>query len=96
VSLALALAGAACSTAAPSSGGRRDAGVDAGTDVVPGSFATVPGTSFCAASGRLQGGGFSGSFCLAPVEVGAADVSASAEYTWQAGPVYVIEPSPLP
>ena len=48
-------------------------------------------TEFCAAAGRIEGGGYQGVVCLAPVDPIAHDMSGGG-YTLQPGPIRFVLP----
>ena len=62
-----------------------DTGPDSGTSEV-----LVPGSAWCAAGGTVTGGGYTGTFCLAPVDLAAGTVATGGGYTWQPGPVVLL------
>ena len=62
-----------------------DTGPDTGTSEV-----LVPGSAWCAAGGSVSGGGYTGTFCLAPVDLAAGTVATGGGYTWQPGPVVLL------
>jgi hypothetical protein len=62
-----------------------DSGVDTATSDV-----LVPGSAWCAAGGTVAGGGYRGTFCLAPVDLAAGPVATGGGYTWQPGPVVLL------
>ena len=62
-----------------------DTGPDSGTSEV-----LVSGSAWCAAGGSVSGGGYTGTFCLAPVDLAAGTVATGGGYTWQPGPVVLL------
>ncbi len=66
---------------------------DTSTDTGPDTGASevvVPGSAGCAAGGTVTGGGYTGTFCLAPVDLAAGTVATGGGYTWQPGPVVLL------
>ncbi len=66
---------------------------DTSTDTGPDTGASevvVPGSAWCAAGGTVTGGGYTGTFCLAPVDLAAGTVATGGGYTWQPGPVVLL------
>ena len=62
-----------------------DTGPDTATSEV-----LVPGSAWCAAGRTVTGGGYTGTFCLAPVDLAAGTVATGGGYTWQPGPVVLL------
>lgn len=69
-----------------------DTDEDTEDDTTPFATDAPDGFAFCAGGGRINGGAYTGTVCVAPLDVVSEPVT-SGSYTWQPGPIYVLDPS---
>ncbi|MEN9786163.1 MAG: hypothetical protein RLZZ299_1427 [Pseudomonadota bacterium] len=68
-----------------------DSGVSTDTGA-PGQGEVPVGAAWCAAGGVVSGGGYAGTFCLAPVDLASGGVAQGGGYSWTPGPVVILHP----